>query len=171
MRRAVAVFVPLPSSPIRGTVFFTQSSRKSPVLVTFSLHGFSSSRVGKQHAIHIHEYGDLQEGCQSLGGHWNPTRQPHGSLQDGPYHHAGDLINNLTVQEGKTFVHSYQDPYLTLYGAKSIIGRSVVIHEGVDDLGLGANKESKITGNAGGRMTCAVIGWCCTKTLEITLHR
>jgi Cu-Zn family superoxide dismutase len=34
----------------------------------------------------------------------------------------------------------------------------VVIHKGEDDLGLGFNKESKITGNAGARMACAIIG-------------
>jgi Cu-Zn family superoxide dismutase len=38
------------------------------------------------------------------------------------------------------------------------LGRSIVIHESIDDCGFGHNKESLITGNAGGRMACAVIG-------------
>ena len=29
---------------------------------------------------------------------------------------------------------------------------------GIDDLGLGNNKESKVTDNAGVRMACAIIG-------------
>ena len=38
---------------------------------------------------------------------------------------------------------------LKLRGKYSIIGRGVVIHEKEDDLGLGNNKESLITGNTG----------------------
>ena len=41
---------------------------------------------------------------------------------------------------------------------KSIIGCSVVIHDGIDDYGLDNDQESKITGNAGGRLDCAIIG-------------
>ena len=43
-------------------------------------------------------------------------------------------------------------------GERSIIGRAIVVHEGIDDLGLGGNEGSKTTGNAGGRVGCGVIG-------------
>ena len=46
--------------------------------------------------------------------------------------------------------------YIT--GDRSIIGRTMVIHADVDDLGKGGHELSKSTGNAGGRLACGVIG-------------
>lgn len=40
----------------------------------------------------------------------------------------------------------------------SVIGRSVIVHENVDDLGKGGHELSLSTGNAGGRIACGVIG-------------
>ncbi len=39
-----------------------------------------------------------------------------------------------------------------------VIGRSMIAHADVDDLGLGGHELSKTTGNAGGRIACGVIG-------------
>jgi Cu-Zn family superoxide dismutase len=52
------------------------------------------------------------------------------------------------------------DNLIKLRGTKAnIIGRSLVIHEDMDDLGLGNHSDSLKTGHAGKRITCAVIGY------------
>ena len=44
---------------------------------------------------------------------------------------------------------TFSDTLSKLYGANGIIGRTIVLHQLVDDLGLGGNEESLKTGNAG----------------------
>lgn len=39
-----------------------------------------------------------------------------------------------------------------------MLGRSVVVHAGEDDLGHGNSADSKTTGNSGARLACGVIG-------------
>lgn len=144
--KAIATF----EGNIYGFVLFAQKSNHTRVHI--HLHGLDQ----KMHAIHVHEYGDLRDGCKSLGGHYNPTHQHHGSIMIDPIHrHAGDMINNIQPNKDGIVDVSYNDNLLVV---KEIFGRSVVIHHGVDDLGLGDNKESLITGNAGKRLACAIIG-------------
>tara|TARA_B100000902_G_C26901048_1_gene712109 strand:- start:76 stop:660 length:585 start_codon:yes stop_codon:yes gene_type:complete len=167
-------FVSRPNG-IQGKVVFFQSKKKEPVLVTIELSGLEPNRT---RAIHIHELGDVHEGCKSLGGHWNPTNETHGEYidVDGNYTgyecHAGDMINNIFPDDKGKFFYQYYDDRIQLHGdvTKSIIGKSVVIHDGIDDLGLGGlnakgevinpkvHEDSLKTGNAGGRMACAIIG-------------
>ena len=71
--------------------------------------------------------------------------------------HHGDLGNIEAGDDNKSIV-SITDDKIMLYGPYSIIGRSMVCHAGVDDLGEGGNEESLKTGNAGGRVACGVIG-------------
>jgi Cu/Zn superoxide dismutase len=139
------------SPKINGTVLFRQYPN-TETIVSFFLTG---PPMGV-HAVHIHEYGDLRRGCDSLGPHYNPDELPHGSYYyDGLNHHAGDLINNVSFDKQGLFVFEYSDPLLDV---EELYGRSVVFHAKVDDLGLGGNRESKITGNAGDRIACGIIG-------------
>jgi Cu-Zn family superoxide dismutase len=62
---------------------------------------------------------------------------------------------SIYADEKGTFYFKYYDPLISV---KNIYGRSVVIHAKKDDLGLGNNAESLITGNAGNRIACAIIG-------------
>lgn len=151
---AIATF----SKKVKGYVSFHQCHKSSKdTIVQFNLYNLTPN---KTFAIHIHEYGDERTGCTSLGSHWNPYNQNHGNIFiNRDKRHAGDLINNLTSDKNGTFTYTYKDNLLRVYDPDSIIGRSVVIHYGIDDLGLGNNLESLKTGNAGGRMDCAVIGF------------
>ena len=53
---------------------------------------------------------------------------------------------------------SISDSLISLSGESSIIGRTMVVHADVDDLGKGGHELSKSTGNAGARSACGVIG-------------
>jgi superoxide dismutase, Cu-Zn family len=154
-RNTVAIFN---NRGVQGAVTFHQCKGYPYVRVSLNLTGMAPNAV---HAIHIHEYGDEREGCVSLGGHWNPTGGTHGSIcvPDRP-RHGGDLINNIHADQNGNFSYGYNDPRLQLFGdvTSTIIGRSVVIHQGIDDLGEGGDTESLKTGNAGARMACAIIG-------------
>jgi Cu/Zn superoxide dismutase len=42
--------------------------------------------------------------------------------------------------------------------AEELFGRSLIVHEDADDLGLGDEADSLTTGHSGRRIACAVIG-------------
>ena len=143
---------------IKGYLNFYQSSPFHKTTVIFNLYGFEPNQT---HACHIHEYGDLIHGCKSLGGHLNLNNKEHGTIFfDIENSHTGDLLNNINSDKNGRVQLFYDDPRLNLFGNinTSIIGCSVVIHEGQDDYGFGGNEESKKTGNAGNRIACAIIG-------------
>lgn len=141
---------------IEGTVRFHQCEPSSLVKVQIKLRNLPPNST---RAIHIHQYGDFTEGCKTAGPHYNPHDTTHGTIfVDGMPRHAGDLINNITSDDnGEVFVE-YMDDLVKLFGEENVIGRSIVIHKKPDDFGLGGDKESLITGNAGDRMACSVIG-------------
>lgn len=68
-------------------------------------------------------------------------------------------MGNINANESGVATVDIMDAQISLQpGLTSIIGRSLVVHEDVDDLGQGGHKDSKTTGNAGGRLACGVIG-------------
>ena len=106
-----------------------------------------------KHGFHIHEFGDLTNGCESAGGHYNPDDASHGGLEEG---HVGDLENVIANTDGVadfTIIAKRVD----LIGERSVVGRSIVVHSDEDDLGKGGDDESLKTGNAGKRLACGVI--------------
>ncbi|XP_050052656.1 superoxide dismutase [Cu-Zn]-like [Dermacentor andersoni] len=109
-----------------------------------------------KHGFHVHEYGDLSNGCLSTGSHYNPNNKNHGA-PNAEDRHVGDL-GNIVADDCGVAVVNLTDHLLSLNGENSIIGRAVVVHAGTDDLGLGGQNDSKTTGHAGGRLTCCVIG-------------
>lgn len=133
--KAIAFFDPRVNNGISGAVHFTQVG--SMLEIFFSLKGFEPFGI---HAIHIHEFGDLTEGCKSLGAHFNPTNCAHSHSQRG---HAGDLFNNFQADSNGTFIYCFKTHQLALQGYANIIGRSVVIHQFTDDLGLSGRYDEK----------------------------
>lgn len=135
---------------IKGHITFTEL--KSRMRINIDVHDLPPGKRG----FHIHNKGNLQEGCSSLCSHFNPTNKKHGKLNS-PNSHAGDL-GNIIVEDDGTCKMTIHSNFLRNRGKFNIIGRSVVIHEKEDDLGMGGNEESLKTGNAGARIACGIIG-------------
>ena len=113
-----------------------------------------------KHGFHIHQFGDNTDGCTSAGPHYNPDSCEHGAPEDAKgSRHAGDLGNVEADVDGKAKI-DISDTFMSLSGERSILGRTVVVHADIDDLGKGGHELSKTTGNAGGRLACGVIGIC-----------
>lgn len=94
----------------------------------------------------------------TAGPHFNPFGKDHGAPTDA-VRHAGDL-GNIIADENGVAKFDIEDKQISLSGNLSILGRTVVVHADVDDLGKGGHELSKTTGNAGGRLACGVIGIC-----------
>jgi superoxide dismutase, Cu-Zn family len=136
---------PKSGSKASGTVTLTDTG--SGVDVVIALAG---AKPGK-HGAHVHENPDCSApDAKSAGSHYNPDNHPHG-LPTAPEHHVGDLGNIEVAADGKGKLE------ITMPGANlkqgdphSFLGRSIIIHEKVDD-------GSQPVGNAGGRIGCVVL--------------
>lgn len=149
------VYIATFTHKLKGSVYFIQENAKSSVIIQGVLHANHINHKSLK-AIHIHEFGDLSDGCKTCGDHWNTTPYEHGGLYD-LHSHTGDLGNIIFSSKGISKIN-IQTNKMTLYGKHSILGRSLVIHEGKDDLGRKNTYESRTTGTSGKRMDCAVIG-------------
>jgi len=142
-------------SGIKGSVYFTEDKKNDQVVIDISMSGLPKNAVL---GFHIHAAGDLSDGCKSACAHFNPFNTVHGGPKSN-VRHVGDLGNIMTNESG-VCITRFNDSMIKLRGYKqNIIGRSIVIHGKKDDLGLGGDAESLITGNAGARIACAVIGY------------
>jgi Cu-Zn family superoxide dismutase len=143
IQEAVAV---ISAGKIQGIVIFKQ--KEDYVRIIIDIKGLSKNH---KHGFHIHESGDLREGCKSCCAHYNPSNTEHSGLDGG---HAGDLGNIKTDDEGNCSMSIKTDKFMV----DDILGRSIIIHEDEDDLGLGNESDSKTTGHSGARIACSVIG-------------
>jgi len=148
-----AVCVVRGDSNITGSITFEQASESSPTKITWDITGHDPNA---KRGMHIHTFGDNTNGCISAGPHFNPYGKTHGAPED-ENRHVGDLGNIETDAQGNS-KGEVLDQIIKLIGPESIIGRTIVVHAGTDDLGKGGNEESLKTGNAGLRPACGVIG-------------
>ncbi|KAL8639187.1 MAG: hypothetical protein Q9228_003750 [Teloschistes exilis] len=176
MVKAVAVL--RGDSTVKGTVTFEQSNESSPTTISYDIQGNDPSA---KRGMHVHQFGDNTNGCTSAGPHCknatpiiihfqagnqltihspkrtvNPFSKEHGAPSDS-VRHVGDLGNFETDGQGNA-KGSVTDKLVKLIGPESVLGRTIVVHAGTDDLGKGGHEQSKTTGNAGGRPACGVIG-------------
>ncbi|XP_075705584.1 extracellular superoxide dismutase [Cu-Zn]-like [Rhinoderma darwinii] len=134
---------------VTGQILFKQIYPNGKLEAVFTVQGFPMDINQTMRAIHIHSYGDLSDGCDSTGGHFNPHSVNHPG-------HPGDF-GNFRVRNGKIQQH-HTNLEATLFGPFSAVGRSIVVHKLADDLGKGNNQASLDNGNAGTRLACCVIG-------------
>ncbi|GFY38546.1 copper chaperone for superoxide dismutase [Trichonephila inaurata madagascariensis] len=60
-----------------GVIRFHQTD-KDVCIIDGTLDGLPTG----EHGLHIHEFGDLSQGCESIGPHFNPTNSTHGGKED-----------------------------------------------------------------------------------------
>ncbi|KAE9416908.1 hypothetical protein Angca_010310, partial [Angiostrongylus cantonensis] len=124
-----------------------------------TINGTVSGLPPGLHGFHVHEYGDLGNGCLAAGNHYNPFKRNHGGPKSlSSRRHVGDLGSIMTPATGSTPIN-IRDTLTTFSGIRGIVGRAFVIHANVDDLGNGGNEGSRTTGNAGSRLACGIISF------------
>jgi Cu-Zn family superoxide dismutase len=89
--------------------------------------------------------------------HFNPENNTHGDISF-PVRHVGDYGNVETDEFGNIEAVLVDYSFSKIYGTYGVLGRTIVLHQLEDDLGLQNNTGSKTTGNAGARIACGVIG-------------
>jgi len=117
------------------------------VQVTGQISGLTPGK----HGFHVHEKGDLSDPkLTSAGGHFNPGGVKHG----GPHseeRHAGDWGNIEADAKGVAKVEGVFKGVSLKGDQNGIVGRSIIVHAGPDDL------KSDPSGNSGDRIAGAVI--------------
>jgi superoxide dismutase, Cu-Zn family len=143
--KAIAIISPAPGGKVHGEVSFLKT--EGGIKIVADVTGLTPGK----HGFHIHEFGDCSAAdLMSAGGHFLIPGESHGAPGE-PDSHKGDL-GNLEADSSGMAHYEWLDPNISLTGANSIIGRSVIIHASVDDL------KTQPAGNAGARVACGTIG-------------
>lgn len=142
------IMEPKSDSNVKGEVTFTEAN--GTVSMTTNLSGLTEG----EHAIHIHQTADCSSNDgKSTGGHWNPTNEPHGKWGAAEGYHKGDIGNFTAEADGTATVEFTTDQWCIGCDDenKNIVGKGVIVHQGVDDF------TSQPSGAAGARVSCAGI--------------
>ncbi|XP_033102744.1 copper chaperone for superoxide dismutase-like [Anneissia japonica] len=134
-------------SCVEGVVRFLQATENTCII-----EGTLDNLKPGPHGLNIHEFGDLSNGCESCGPHYNPYNSRHGAPGENE-RHVGDLGNIVADENGRA-TFRFEDDKMKVW---DIIGRSVVVHDAEDDLGRGLAAESKLHGNSGIGLSCGIV--------------
>jgi Cu-Zn family superoxide dismutase len=122
-----------------------QADASSPTHIVGEIKGLTPG----EHGFHVHAFGDTTNGCISAGPHFNPFNKTHAGPKD-ENRHVGDLVSTFGILCGFNFrlqgnviagddgvAHiDITDKQITLIGSNTVVGRSMVVHEKRDDLGV-----------------------------------
>jgi Cu-Zn family superoxide dismutase len=143
---ATAVIEPRSGSTVSGTARF--SSASDGLKAHVEVQGASPGK----HGVHIHEKGDCSDPkAASAGGHFNPNTSPHHGGPHTAIRHGGDLGNIEVDANGKGTLEVVVQDLTVASLQNGIVGRSLIVHETVDDLATDP------AGNSGARLGCGVI--------------
>ncbi|WP_437186238.1 superoxide dismutase family protein [Planctomicrobium sp. SH668] len=141
VKHAVSVLAPTQGNEVHGVLRFTATEEGAV------LKGEVTGLTPGLHGFHIHEFGDLSDPKGlAAGGHYNPDGHEHGGLHD-DVRHVGDLGNIEANADGVAVV----DMKISGLKLADVLGRSLVVHAGEDDL------KSQPSGNSGDRVAVGVI--------------
>ena len=143
---AQAKLQPIGNSGVTGSVKLVEQ-QDGHVAVSALVYGL---KPNASHGFHIHENGSCQDSGNAAGAHFNPMGSAHGKYT-APQHHAGDLPSLQADANGVATVNAITHNVSLSSGAKSIVGRSIIVHASPDDYITQPN------GNAGDRIACAII--------------
>ncbi|CAG9760572.1 unnamed protein product [Ceutorhynchus assimilis] len=154
-RAAVAILSSVEESGVQGEIVFVQKHPPvGPIFIRGNITGLSPGK----HGLHIHQAGDLRDGCDKLGGHFNPYLVHHGGSKSA-IRHVGDLGNVEAKDDGVAEIVTI-DPIMSLSGGpRGIVGRALVVTEKEDDLGQADNANSLVDGNSGKPLACGIIAY------------
>ncbi len=150
---------PVPVAPTKAqAVLKAVKGKKQKGMIHFTDEGGGKMKLDVMleglkpgpHGFHIHEVGDCSgKDFASAGGHFNPTHMKHGA--PGQNSHMGDLGNVTVDRKGKVNTSIVAEGVDLGSGPNGIVGKSVIVHQGKDDL------KSQPAGNSGPRVLCGVI--------------
>ena len=93
---AVCIMNPDGDSGVKGLVKLVQKD-DGVCKITANITGLTPG----QHGFHIHQFGNLTEGCKTAGPHFNPDKNTHGGPEDEQANrHVGDLGNVTAGEDG-----------------------------------------------------------------------
>ena len=136
------------STDVNGSVVFFEEENKVTMVAEIE------NLIPGEHAIHLHEKSDCSSNDgKSTGGHWNPTLTKHGKWGDESGFHRGDIGNFIADKNGIGKITFTTDLWCLDCEdkKKNILGKAVIVHQGVDDL------TSQPSGAAGSRISCGGI--------------
>jgi len=140
---------------IEGNITIYQDKNGTGILYfDVELQGFDGPGL---HAIHVHSNAVQGGDCSTTGSHFDLNEGVHGDPTSN-IRHLGDLGNLKVSSDGTIKDYLIGDLGMSLHKTENgIISRSINIHAGADDFGMGGTPASTSSGNAGPRIACCTI--------------